>query len=70
MGKTITKNVLHTGGLDTLFTSGRGRVLKVSAAEADGIRSILANPKRPTPELKAAWADYVCHAAENPDSNW
>jgi len=70
MGKTTAKSALPTNELDTVFKGRRGRVLKVSAAEADGIRNILANPNPPTPELKAAWEDYIRHAADNPDSNW
>lgn len=70
MGKRTKKRILHTNDLDAVFAGRRGRVLKVSAAELDGIRDILAKPQPPTPELEAAWEEYMRYTANNPDSNW
>jgi len=70
MGKTITKSAPRTNDEAPITVRRSGRVLKVSTAELNGIRNILANPEPPTPELKAAWADYIRHTTDNPDSNW
>ena len=70
MKKSITNSALPASNADSIVTKRPGRVLKVSTEEAKGIRDILANPAPPTPELKAAWSDYLCHAADDPDSNW
>lgn len=70
MEKTITKDAPLANDLNAVFSGRKGRTLKLSAAEAKGIRDILANPQPPTCELKAAWSDYVCYAADNDDSGW
>ena len=70
MAETITKGATPANEPDTVFTDRNGRELKFSAAEIEGIREILANPKPPTPELRAAWVKYQQVAANNPDSRW
>ncbi len=64
MVKNTSSNDLRTS------TQGRGRTMKVTKAEFDGIMNILKNPPPPSDRMKASAKDYMCHVTNNPDCNW